>query len=113
MTILTVPALFSAAALIFLLADSFFHMAPDRRKTLIVPGGIQLFAVYTVLVRGKVFPGFFPDEIVTLFIYFFSLYLTFYASTVLFSSQRRILQASLWSLSAIACWILAFFGGKV
>ena len=108
---MSIFAIFATVALLFLLGYSILNANPEKRKAFLIPGLIQLFAAYIALCRGDVLPEFIPREIVTIFSYFFALYLTFTsaitASAVGKHHRKRL--AGIWILTAVAFWILAIF----
>lgn len=84
-----------------------FRSAKDFRAC-IVPAFVCLFAVFVFLIRGEVLPQILPQEIVTIFSYFFSLYLTF-STAIVFTSAASRLKALPWTVAALSAWILAVF----
>lgn len=107
MILFQILAVLSALALVALFLKSLLHAPKARRKLYVVPGLFQLFAVLVALARGAVVPAFLPAEIITVFIYFFSLYLTYSAAISFSTSPRKV--SALFSFAAIAYWILAIF----
>ncbi len=108
MPILPVFASLVAASLALLFSLNIAKASPERRKLYLVPGIVQLFAISIALARGGILSGFLPAEIITIFSYFFSLYLTYSAAVSLATSDKKI--SALWSLSAISFWVLAIWG---
>lgn len=108
MTFLPVFAILVAATLVLLFVHGFAKASPERRKLYFVPGIFQLFAVSIALVRGGVFPEFLPAEIITIFSYFFSLYLTYSTAVSFATSDKK--KSAIWSLAAVSFWILAIWG---
>ena len=110
MTIYPFFACTAAVALIFLWIFSFKNASPEKRKAYLLPGLIQAFAACVALIRGNVLPGFIPQEIVTIFCYFFTLYLTFTTAISMGKIGKKKFLVAVWALTAIAFWILAIFG---
>ncbi len=104
-SILSVTAAISLVSLFFL---TFSKVPKERRKLYLFPGIFQLFAISVALVRGEVLPRFLPAEIVTIFCYFFSLYLTYSTAISVATSRKR--NSALWGIAAVAFWILAIWG---
>ena len=108
MILFPICAILACASLATLFVTSVLKASPEKRKLYVLPGAVQLFAISIALVRGGIFPGFLPGEIVTIFCYFFSLYITFSAAISLSAPNRKI--SALWIISAVAFWILAILG---
>lgn len=108
MTFLSIFAALGTASLVLLFLRNLAKASPERRKLYFVPGIFQLFAVSIALVRGGVFPEFLPAEIITIFCYFFSLYLTYSTAISLATSGKKV--SAIWSLAAVSFWILAIWG---
>ncbi len=108
MILFSILAVILAASLATLFFVNFAKVPKERRKLYLFPGIFQLFAISVALVRGNVLPEFLPAEIVTVFCYFFSLYLTYSTALSFSTSPKRI--STLWGIAAIAFWILAIWG---
>lgn len=108
MILLPICAVLASASLAALFIRAVSKAVPEKRKLHIVPGAVQIFAVSIALARGGVLPQFLPGEIITIFSYFFSLYITFSAAISFSASSRKT--SALWTVSATAFWILAIFG---
>lgn len=108
MIFLPVFAVLVAASLALLFFLNLAKASPEKRKFYFVPGFLQLFAISVALARGGVFPEYLPMEIVTIFSYFFSLYLT-YSTAVSFATSTRKISA-LWGVAAVSFWALAIWG---
>ena len=65
----------------------------EIRRAFIVPIIMQFVAMWFLLTAGNVLPpaasNLLPRIITTIFTFFFSLYMTFYMATVLFSTSRK------------------------
>lgn len=65
----------------------------EIRRAFIVPIIMQFVAMWFLLTAGNVLPeaasNLLPRIITTIFAFFFSLYMTFYMATVLFSTSRK------------------------
>ena len=83
---------------------------PEVRKAFIVPPALQVVALFVLLSAGGILPEIIPFLITRILAFFFALYLTFYAATVLFSTsyKERTVMGSLAVVSTICFWIVAF-----
>lgn len=82
----------------------------EVRKAFIVPICMQFVAMFVLLSTGRIIPEIIPFEITRILAFFFSLYLTFYTATVLFSTSRkeRMVMGSFAIVSTVCFWITAF-----
>lgn len=108
MTLFSILAVIVASSLALLFLASFAKVPKEKRKLYLFPGVFQLFAISVALVRGGILPKFLPAEIVTVFCYFFSLYLTYSTALSLATSRKKI--SALWGIAAVSFWILAIWG---
>ena len=108
MTFLPVFAIFVTASLVLLFSLNLAKVPPERRKLYFVPGLFLLFAVAVALARSGILPEFLPEEIIAIFSYFFSLYLTYSTAVSLATSKRKI--SALWGFAAVSFWVLAIWG---
>ena len=83
---------------------------PEVRKAFIVPTTLQFVALFVLLSAGGILPEIIPFLITRILAFFFALYLTFYAATVLFSTshKERTVMGSLAVVSTVCFWIVAF-----
>ena len=67
-------------------------------------------SMFVLLSAGRIIPEIIPFEITRILAFFFSLYLTFYTATVLFSTSRkeRMVMGSFAIVSTVCFWITAF-----
>ena len=82
----------------------------EVRKAFIVPICMQCVAMFVLLSAGRIVPEILPFEITRILAFFFSVYLTFYSATVLFSTSRkeRMVMGSFAVVATICFWITAF-----
>ena len=82
----------------------------EVRKAFIVPICMQFVAMFVLLSAGHIIPEVIPFAITRILAFFFSLYLTFYTATVLFSTSRKERTVmGLFAIVATVCfWITAF-----
>ena len=82
----------------------------EVRKAFIVPICMQLVAMFVLLSAHRIIPEIIPSEITRILAFLFSLYLTFYTATVLFSTSRkeRMVMGSFAIVSTVCFWITAF-----
>ena len=89
---------------------------PEVREAFIVPTTLQFVALFVLLSAGDILPEIIPFLITRILAFFFALYLTFYAATVLFSTsyKERTVMGSLAVVSTVCFWIVAFgtLGGQ-
>lgn len=108
MTLFSILAVILAASLALLFFASFVKVPGEKRRLYLFPGIFQLFAISVAFVRGGILPKFLPTEIVTIFCYFFSLYLTYSTALSLATPKKKI--SALWGIAAVSFWILAIWG---
>lgn len=82
----------------------------EVRKAFIVPICMQFVAMFVLLSAGHIIPEVIPFAITRILAFFFSLYLTFYTATVLFSTSRkeRMVMGFFAIVSTVCFWITAF-----
>jgi len=86
----------------------------EVRKAFVMPIIMQFVALWFLLTAGNVLPEMasqlLPFIITQIFAFFFALYLTFYAATVLFSAshKEKTVMGFFAVVSAICFWITAF-----
>ena len=82
----------------------------EVRKAFIVPICMQFVAMFVLLSAGHIIPEVIPFAITRILAFFFSLYLTFYTATVLFSTSRkeRMVMGFFAIVSTVCFWIAAF-----
>lgn len=82
----------------------------EVRKAFIVPICMQFIAMFVLLSAGHIIPEVIPFAITRILAFFFSLYLTFYTATVLFSTSRkeRMVMGFFAIVSTVCFWITAF-----
>ena len=82
----------------------------EVRKAFIVPICMQFVAMFVLLSAGHIIPEVIPFAITRILAFFFSLYLTFYTATVLFSTSRkeRMMMGFFAIVSTVCFWITAF-----
>lgn len=104
-------ALASGAPLGMYAMNGRHKVVPEEvRKAFIVPIIMQFVALFVLLSAGQILPEIIPAMITRILAFFFSLYLTFYTATVLFSTsykERRVM-GTLAVITAICFWITAF-----
>lgn len=86
----------------------------EVRRAFIVPIIMQFVAMWFLLTAGNVLPeaasNLLPRIITTIFAFFFSLYMTFYMATVLFSTSRKekTIMGFFAIVTTICYWATAF-----
>lgn len=92
-----------------------FRVIPkEARKAFVMPIIMQFVAMWFLLTAGSVLPNFLcrilPFVITQIFSFFFALYLTFYAATVLFSAshKEKTVMGFFAIVSAFCFWATAF-----
>ncbi len=82
----------------------------EVRKAFVLPIIMQFVALFTVLSAGHILPETIPFGITRVLAFFFSVYLTFYTATVLFSTshKERSVMGPFAIVSTICFWITAF-----
>ncbi|MCQ2120391.1 MAG: hypothetical protein MJY78_00990 [Fibrobacter sp.] len=104
-------ALASGAPLGMYAMNGRHKVVPEEvRKAFIVPIIMQFVALFVLLSAGQILPEIIPAMITRILAFFFSLYLTFYTATVLFSTsykERRVM-GTFAVITAICFWITAF-----
>ena len=82
----------------------------EVRKAFIVPICMLFVAMFVLLSAGHIIPEVIPFAITRILAFFFSLYLTFYTATVLFSTSRkeRMVMGFFAIVSTVCFWITAF-----
>lgn len=83
---------------------------PEVRKAFVMPILLQFVALFVLLLAGRVLPEIIPYMITRILAFFFALYLTFYAATVLFSTsyKERTVMGSFAVAATVCFWIVAF-----
>lgn len=86
----------------------------EVRRAFIMPIVMQFVALWFLLTAGAVLPDaanqLLPNIITKIFAFFFSLYLTFYTATVLFSAsyKEKTVMGSFAVATSVCFWITAF-----
>lgn len=86
----------------------------EVRRAFIVPIIMQFVSLWFLLTAGNVLPEaasqLLPRIITTIFAFFFSLYMTFYMATVLFSTSRKekMVMGFFAIVTTICYWATAF-----
>ena len=100
------------AATVILAIEIFATWKPspvEIRKALALPTFLQIFALTIAWMRSGILPAIIPHEIITILIYFFSVYLTFTAIIAICAVEKkhRKLFAILWTFAAICFWLIS------
>lgn len=82
----------------------------EARKAFIIPICMQCIAMFVLLSAGHIVPEIIPFGITRILAFFFSVYLTFYTATVLFSTsyKERMVMGSFAVIATACFWITAF-----
>lgn len=87
------------------------RVVPEEvRKAFVLPIIMQFVALFVLLSAGSIIPEILPNVVTRILAFFFSLYLTFYAATVLFStsSKERHVMGTFAVVTTICYWSTAF-----
>lgn len=92
-----------------------YKVVPQEvRRAFVMPIVLQFVALWFLLTAGAVLPDaanqLLPNIITKIFAFFFSLYLTFYTATVLFSTsyKEKTVMGSFAVATSVCFWITAF-----
>jgi hypothetical protein len=105
----------SAVAAVTLIAAFVLNVTDadkETRKLYVIPGIVQLFAIFILLEQGRVLPPLLPSGIVFGVSCFFGLYLT-YTAVIAFTAigkRHRLTSGFLWAISALAFAITSYLG---
>lgn len=82
----------------------------EVRRAFVVPIIMQFVALFVLLSAGQIIPETIPYAITRILAFFFSLYVTFYAATVLFStsSKERHVMGPFAIATSVCFWVTAF-----
>lgn len=84
----------------------------EMRKLYVIPGIVQLFAIFILLEQGHTLPPFLPKGILFGVSCFLGLYLT-YTAVIAFTAigkRHRLTGGFLWAFSALAFAISSYLG---